>query len=669
MVIRKYVLLSLLFVNAVLGAENQQLCNVHAKDTIMMSKKLDQDTQLTTASGCTFTVQKGWFVSSCDDAITVEDPDHELTGMLIENTEKTAQDAVAVAWKKVKPDFARIIQHTEQGVASDGWDEIVQFIYDTTTQEKRLVLAIAQRCGTTWYVKLFDGTKGSFERRMAGIGLIISSFKVPGTCEESFAGKKAHELDALRLQEFVTFVEDARKQCEVPGAAIGIVQNGKIVFAQGFGVRELGKNDAVTPQTLFMIGSTTKSLTTFMMARLIDEGAFAWNTPVTKLMPGFALGDESTTKQALMKHMVSASTGIPRQDIEFLFNFDHATPESRLAEMRDMKPTTGFGETFQYSNGMVSAGGYIAAHVVHKDMDLGRAYDCVMQSHVFDPIGMTATTFDFNKAYHSDHATPHSMDLKYTCMPMSCTDERWVTSTGPAGGAWSNVLDMAQYMMVELNNGVNAHGQRVISQENLLKRREPQTKITDKVSYGLGMMMQDDHGAVSVSHGGATMGFITEMFFLPEHNTGLVLLTNYRGASLFAGAVGRKFMELLFDGKPLAQEMVKTGLAEQRKAVAKNLESIVFEPEAAWLKQFVGTYTHPTLGTVVVREIAHGVEFDAGVWKSKLGQKKETDGTLKLTLTQVPFAGFEFLPQEKNGSMQLVLEMPQHKYVFERISA
>lgn len=669
MVIKKYVLLSLLCINAAWAAENKHLDNTLTKDTVMMRKKLDQDTQLTTASGCTCTVQKGWFVTVNNDVIIVEDPDRELTGMLVENNEKTAHDAVTLAWKKVRPDFARTIQYTQQGVAGDGWDEIVQYIYETTTQENCMVVALAQRCGATWYIKLFDGTKGAFERRGAGIGLIVSSFKVPGVSEESFAGKKAHALDAARLQELVTFVEDARKQCKVPGVAIGIVQNGKIVFAQGFGVRELGKNEAVTPHTLFMIGSTTKSLTTCMMARLIDEGVFAWNTPVTKLMPGFALGDEATTKQLLMKHMVSASTGMPRQDIEFFFNFDRATPESRLAEMRDMKLTTGFGETFQYSNSMVSAAGYIAAHAVHNDMALGNAYDRVMQSHVFDPIGMTATTFDFNKAYHSDHATPHSMDLKDTCMPMMLSDERGVISVRPAGAAWSNVLDMAQYLIVELNNGVNAQGLPVVSQENILKRREPQIKMADKMYYGLGLMMHDDHGVLSVGHGGNTLGFSSLMFFLPEHNTGLVMLVNAGAAILFTQAVQRKFMEVLFDGKPLAQAVVKMGLIEQHKAIAKNLESIVFEPEAAWLKQFVGTYTHATLGTVVVRETAQGVEFDAGVWKSKLGQKKETDGTLKLILIELPFAGFEFLPQEKNGSMQLILEMPQHKYVFERMSA
>ena len=148
-----------------------------------------------------------------------------------------------------------------------------------------------------------------------------------------------------------------------------------------------------------------------MMARLIDEGKFTWDTPVTQIMPDFALGDAATTKQVLMKYMVSASAGMPRQDMEFFFNYDQATPASRIKEMRNMKPTTGFGETFQYSNAMVSAGGYIAAHTVDKSSDLGKAYDSVMQSRVFDPMNMHATTFDFDRVETADHAAPHWKNL------------------------------------------------------------------------------------------------------------------------------------------------------------------------------------------------------------------------------------------------------------------
>lgn len=637
------------------------------EDKHMNTQKLEKDTQITTASGCTFTAEKGWLVTQSDTMIVLQEPDRELTITLVENTEKTADQAVLAAWKQVKPDFIDTVQHTMQEAPQDGWDEIVQYIYESTTQEKRFVFALVRRFGKIWYISIVDGTKAAFERRMAGVLLINTSFKVPGMQEEFFANKKAHTLNVEQLKEFTAFVDYARMQCNVPGVAIGIVQDGKLIFEQGLGVREFGKAEKVTPQTLFMIGSTTKALTTFMMARLVDEGKFTWDAPVTQVMPDFALGDEVTTQNLLMKYMVSASTGIPRQDIECMFNYDHATPALRIKEMRDMKPTTGFGETFQYSNAMVSAAGYIAAQAVDATSELGEAYDAVMQSRVFDPINMSSTTFDFSRVEKVDHAAPHALNLHGEPELFHERGEEWVTSIRPAGGAWSNIHDMAGYMITELNNGVTAAGKRVISEGNLLKRREPQIKITDKLSYGLGLMTERYHGVISVGHNGMTMGFSSLLFFLPEHNVGLVMLTNARGAIVFIDAVRRKFMEILFDGKSQAQEMIKVGVEQQKRMFERNLENISFKPDAAWLKQFVGTYRHPALGQIDIREVVGGAELDARVWKSAIGQKKENDGTCALILTDAPFAGLEFLPQQPDNIMHLKLEIGQHNYVFVRI--
>lgn len=398
------------------------------------TKKIHKDTRVRTTSGSSFMVEKGWFVTSHDSMMVLEDPERELSVMLIENREANAEDAVRAAWQKVKPDFARTIQHTYRGIPQDGWDEIVQVMYDTTTQEGRFVTATARRVGQTWYLELADGIKVAFERRGAGAALISSSFKVPGAQEESFDATKAHALTAAELQEFMNFVEEARILCKIPGAALAIVQDGKMILEQGLGVRTHGKPEEVTPQTFFMIGSTTKSLTTFMMACLVDQGVFSWDTLVTHLMPDFALADKGLTEKLTMQHMVSASTGMPRQDVELLLNYDHATPATRITEMRTMKPTTGFGETFQYNNSMVCAGGYIAAHAAHKEDELGAAYDAVMQSHVFNPLGMKSITFDFNKVAKVNHASPHGQGIYGAYMPLDMFKEIWVETIRPLWG-------------------------------------------------------------------------------------------------------------------------------------------------------------------------------------------------------------------------------------------
>lgn len=196
----------------------------------------------------------------------------------------------------------------------------------------------------------------------------------------------------------------------VPGAAIAVVQHGSIVFAEGFGIRRIDSSEQVRPETLFMIGSSTKPLTTLMMARLVAAGNFDWTTPVTRLLPDFALADAELTSRLEMRHTVFASTGMPRRDLDLVFKFKGVTPEQRLTEMKEMRPTTGFRETFQYSNYLVAAGGYAAARSFRPQGSLGDAYEQAIRELVFDPLGMSRITFE--EPGSEAAASPHSIDFE-----------------------------------------------------------------------------------------------------------------------------------------------------------------------------------------------------------------------------------------------------------------
>ena len=120
-------------------------------------------------------------------------------------------------------------------------------------------------------------------------------------------------------------------------------------------MKELGKPDPVDADTLFLAASNTKAMTTLLLAELVDEDKLRWDQPVTEVYPDFRLGDAETTRQVLVKHLVCACTGLPRQDFEWLFKYGAATPASSLASLGAMQPTSRFGEVYQYSNLM--AGG------------------------------------------------------------------------------------------------------------------------------------------------------------------------------------------------------------------------------------------------------------------------------------------------------------------------
>jgi CubicO group peptidase (beta-lactamase class C family) len=634
-------------------------------------KKLDQDTLLKSPSGTTFTAPKGWTVRFVNGIWEFQDPDRELVLRLLENQTGEFVDVVEKAWKKIQPGFSREVKEILRFPGRDGWDEAAMSTYKTTTAEKRVVGARGRRKGGAWWFRLIDGNLAAVDRRWAQIELVLTSLKVPGVEPESFAGKKANRLDATRQQALERFTEDARVLSRVPGAAVAIVQDGKVVYEKGFGVREKGGREPVTPLSLFEMGSIGKQFTTLMMARLVDKGVFDWETPVLKLMPSFKLGDEEMTKKLVLRHTVSASTGLPRQDMEFLFQFKGVTPEEALNRLAAMKPTTGFGEVFQYSNSMVMAGGFIAAHAARPSLPIGDAFDQTMQEEVFDPLGMSDTTMDKSAVEKKEHCTPHAMDLPGKVFPIPLEIEtEMVRTVRPAGGIWSNLRDMERLLLMETSNGLNPDGGRFVSEKNLLKRREPQVKVNDKTSYGLGLFVEENCGVRVVHHSGGSFGFITHFAFLPEYGVGAVIVTNVcsEQACFFFEQVFRRIMELLFNGKEKAANDLALVVGEWEKKQKADAAKVELKPDKEWLKKLVGDYYNESLGRIVIRLKEDDAVLTTSGWDTKLGRKIEEDGTVKVPFLSPPVADLELILGEENGRPTLMVEMPQQKYVFKQVT-
>lgn len=630
-------------------------------------RTLDAETPLTTPSGATFTGPKGWTVAHRASAIVLEDPNKEVSLTFIERKEQDGAAAIAAAWKQVNPGFARTIRVSQARPGRDGWDAAMSTSYETTAAELRGVWANARRKGDTWYVSLHDGTQSGWGRRGAQASLAYTSFKARGVEEESFRGKTARALDEARLRELDAFIEDSRQRLKIPGVAVAIVQGGKVVFEKGFGVRELGKKDAVTPDTLFRVASMSKPLTSLLMARLVDEGKLSWDTPAAQILPSFAVGDPDLTKRIAMKHTVCACTGLPRQDMETVFDGAGKTAEQLVAGLQAMKPTTAFGETFQYSNRLVAAGGYLAARAAEPKKPLDEAFQAVMMDRIFGPLGMKRTTYDNATAKRTGIASPHALTRRMDPAPIALSDS--APSALPSGGAWSNVRDYARYVLLELSRGKTPEGKQIVSEGNLLERRKPQVKIDDKAAYGLALTVWEQSGVQFVEHSGSLGGYSSDMFFLPEHGVGVVVLSNMGGAGTWFGPLRRKLLELLFDGRPEAAEDLTASLKVREESWLKDLPKVDFEPDRAWLDRLAGTYTNPDLGKVTVKIEGKKAIFDAGEWRSAVGRKREDDGTVKLALTSPPWTWIDLLPKEENGKVTLTLDVPQQKYVFERVSA
>jgi hypothetical protein len=271
-------------------------------------------TQRFTPGGAQFTVPAGWSIATQKNLVLLTPPEADTHLAIVDTQAPDAKAAVAAAWAAYKPDSKRPIKLVTPRPAREGWDERQVFEYETSPNERVVVVAIAERAGTSWTVMILDGSEPTVEKRGAPIGLIFESLRPKGYARESFAGRKANPLDTARIEQMKSFVQSAMQQLGVPGAAIALIDGGKVVYEGGLGVRELGKPDPVDENTLFMAASNTKGMTTLLLAILADEKKLAWDQPVIELYPAFRLGNPETTKQVLVKHLICACTGMPRQE-------------------------------------------------------------------------------------------------------------------------------------------------------------------------------------------------------------------------------------------------------------------------------------------------------------------------------------------------------------------
>ena len=349
-----------------------------------------------------------------------------------------------------------------------------------------------------------------------------------------------------------------------------------------------------------MIGSTGKSMTTMMMAALIDQGKIRWDTPVAEIYPDFALSDPALTWKITLRNMVCNCTGIQRHNLEMQFANRPTTPEGVIRSLRSLGFTGEFGKTFGYVNQMAASGGYIAAWTAREP---GRSvyenYLEQMQRNVFDPIGMQSTTFSFEWVQaNPDHATPHGQTGAGEYVPIPLEMEKILEPFAPAGASWSNARDAARYLITQLNQGVAPNGKRVVSAENLTETWKPQVEIQPGIHYGLGWMIGSYQGRRFLSHSGGTSGFASELTFLPDAGLGIVVLTNAEYGALFAASVRSRIIELVF-GQP-ADAKYSTRLEEVRKRFDE-AQATVRPVDGRTVAPSLGRYWNASLGEVKLK--------------------------------------------------------------------
>ena len=634
--------------------------------TDKINKPLEQTVVMD--SGSTLTALTSWETKQLETYLEIISPEKDVFVYFFERPITQSLKHMALeAWKSIHPQFDLEPSQDIALSVTHSWEEVHQFVYDTPTSESRFMAAITRSYKGNAYLCLVDATMAGLSRRSAELSLMHDSWLPVGFKEVSLNDHEVRDWTDEDIQDFEQFISKGMQSLNIPGLSIAIVkQDGQMLYKKGFGVKQVNSNDPVTPDTLFMIGSTTKPLTTLSMACLVDRKKLSWETPITDILPNFKLADSLLTQQLTIRHTVSASTGMPRRDLDWLFKYKGVTPEDRLLQMKDMKPTTALDETFQYSNCLVMAGGYAAARSYTSKGNLENAYYLAMHDLVFSPLKMTRTVLKTEEAMQLGAAIPHGFDFNGQLHEIPLHWEEAIYSVAPAGAVWSTVEDLSQYLLVEMNKGLLA-GERIISEASLMERRKPGIKMGAKMSYGLGLIMMNEQGIDIIGHDGATLGFSSNVFFFPEKGIGFAALCNSRYAHLVLYAIRQKFMELTFSANPQSEEALDTALQAHKNLLKKNQQHITLFPQnVAWIEKLLGDYSSDTLGKLKLLKSAagKGYEIELEEWSTRVGIETEPSGKQLLVLIDGPFPGLIRLIVDNNeGKFILDGGQEQHEFI------
>lgn len=324
----------------------------------------------------------------------------------------------------------------------------------------------------------------------------------------------------LNIAELEQRIETAMQSAKVPGAALAIVHEHKVIYARGFGVTSIEDGGIpVTPQTIFRIGSTSKPLTTTAIMRLVEQGKLELDTPINEILPDLELSVPGAISEITMRHLLSHTAALPT-DAEHYGSRDAAGLKagvySQVAQYPLIAPV---GKIWSYSNPGINLAGYIA------ELVSGKTYTEMMQELVFDPLEMKRTTFDTTIAMTYPLAQSHDLDAEGNLK----VDHHYADSTMhyPAGFVMSTVLDLANFAIMQMSNGT-FDGKQILSPESVVQMQTPHAKFQalNEDGYGLTLSSYNYKGVRRVGHGGNISSFASHFEFIPATGTAVIMLVN-----------------------------------------------------------------------------------------------------------------------------------------------
>lgn len=423
-------------------------------------------------------------------------------------------------------------------------------------------------------------------------------------------------------------VEALRTTIGVPGMAISIVEDGKVVLAKGYGVKKLGSPELVDADTIFPTGSTGKAFTVAALAILVDQGKIGWDDKVIDHLPGFQMYDPWVTREMTIRDLLvhRSGLGLGAGDLMFVPRSNLSRAEA-VRRLRYIKPATSFRSGYAYDNVLYMVAGQLIEEVT------GQTWEKFTAQNVLKPAGMSRSTSDDDSRFKTpDRAYPHArMNGGMRGVgDQEVLDERddLARNAAPAGGLAVSANDMARWLLIQLAEGKLPEGDGRLFSEAAHEQmwtpvvlqpnapRPDSLKATEPMfyTYALGWDVQDYRGAKIVWHGGAVFGFLTAVVLIPEKNVGFAIEINSEDGEIIKGLMYElldHYLGLPKDDWPAKLSAYKKQkVAEALKAYQASSAKPARIGPSLPLARYAGTYVDAWYGNIEVAQVKGGLTID-----------------------------------------------------------
>ena len=396
----------------------------------------------------------------------------------------------------------------------------------------------------------------------------------------------------------------------LPGMAVVVVQQGEVVFSQGFGYANLEEEQPFTENTVCLVASVTKSFTAGLAGCLVDRGIIEWTRPVREYIPDIKMVDEFATREITLEDMMCHRSGLPWHENLLAHGVGRELADSGrayraelLRRLAHFEPSTSFRSHFQYQDIVYTCAGAVLEHVTDQD------YETLVEHYLLQPLGMEMSTFARVKARESGRLAQGYALIEDKIQPILFCDTRYFA---PSAGLYSSAQEMVQWLKLQLSQGRLANEQ-ILSEESLVWIHRPHMLAIGSAAlgggvttYGQGWYQSNIQGHPIIGHGGSFNGYRTFVGFVPEKEAGVVVFTNLN-LTEGAPAAGLIVLDHLLGIEAIAQRIAfyqkrahffREMEKQEARAFAQGRN--LLNPPPNDLRHYQGNYWHPGYGLFAI---------------------------------------------------------------------